>query len=565
MPPLTRLPLAAVAIFLAASLFFAVAVTAGPAPRAGAPDPQQRITAAGMLNDIAALSADSMGGRGPGTAGDRLARAYLARRLGEIGLAPGGPHGSWEQTIPMIGLSLPGIGPWKFTGPGGEAEFKWREDFVGGSGVQAPRVAIDDAEVVFVGYGIQAPEFQWDDFKGADLKGKVLLVLNNDPDWDPALFAGKKRLYYGRWDYKYEEAARQGAAAAIVLHTTPSAGYGWNVVARSWSGTLWDVPAGAEARLQFKSWLTEAAARRVCALGGRDLDSLIAAARRRDFAPVPLGVKTSLAFDVKVEQGETANVIGVLPGSDPTMRWEAVLFTAHHDHLGIGAPDSTGDRIHHGALDNASGCAQVLALAEAFAATKPRPRRSIVALFTAGEEQNLLGARYYAAHPTFPLGRIAADLNFDGANVLGRTADVAVIGKGKSDLEDRLVVAAGAQQRRVVDDPEPDKGYYYRADQLSFARVGVPALYFGSGQDYIDRPAGWGEQKDAEFLRLRYHQPGDKILPDWDLSGAVEDTQLGYVVGLGGANDPKLPAWYKGDEFEPARKKALEEAGAGGR
>ena len=558
--PIQR-PLTAVAIPLAASLLFVVAAAfaAGPASRGDAPDPQQRITTAGMLSDITALSADSMGGRGPGTAGDRMARAYLARRLKAIGFEPGGPGGSWEQTIPMVGLSLPGIGPWRFAGPGGEASFQWREDFVGGSGVQAPRVAIQDAEVVFVGYGMQAPEFQWDDFKGADLKGKVLLVLNNDPDWDSTLFAGRKRLYSGRWDYKYETAAKQGAAAAIVLHTTPSAGYGWNVVARSWSGTLWDAPAGDEARLQFKSWLTEAAARRLCALGGMDLDSLITSAHRRDFVPVPLGVRTSLAFDVKVEQGQTANVIGVLPGSDPRLRGEAVLFTAHHDHLGIGAPDSTGDRIHHGALDNASGCAQVLGLAEAFAATKPHPRRSLVALFTAGEEQNLLGARYYAEHPTFPLGRIAADLNFDGANVWGRTADVAVIGKGKSDLEDRLIAAARGQRRRVVDDPEPDKGYYYRADQLSFARVGVPALYFGSGQDYIGRPPGWGEQKDAEFLRLRYHQPGDRILPDWDLSGAIEDTRLGYVVGLGVANGEKLPAWYPGDEFEVVRKKALEE------
>jgi Zn-dependent M28 family amino/carboxypeptidase len=554
-----RSPLAVVAL-LSAVLALSAFASSSAAP-AG---PLQRITAAGMLHDIAALSADSMGGRGPGTAGDRLARAYLARRLAAAGFAPGGPHGSWEQAIPMVGLSLPGIGPWRFTGPGGEAVFQWREDFVGGSGVQAPRAAIEDAEVVFVGYGIRAPEFAWDDFKGADLRGKVLLVMNNDPDWDSTLFAGKKRLYYGRWDYKYEEAARQGAAAVIVLHTTPSAGYGWNVVARSWSGTLWDMPAGDEPRLQFKSWLTEAAARRLCALGGRDLDSLVAAAHRRDFAPVPLGVRTSFACDVKVERGETANVIGVLPGSDPELRWQAVLLTAHHDHLGIGAPDSTGDRIHHGALDNASGCAQVLALAEAFAATKPHPRRSVVALFTAGEEQNLLGARYYAAHPTFALGLIAADLNFDGANVWGRTADVAIIGKGKSDLEDRLTAAARGQRRRVVDDPEPDKGYYYRADQLSFARVGVPSLYFGSGQDYLGRPAGWGEQKDAEFLRTRYHQPGDKILPDWDLSGAVEDTQLGYAVGLGVANAAKPPAWYPGDEFEAARKQALEEAKAGG-
>jgi len=551
MPSPIRLPLAAFAVLLAMLAHSATAPAA-------APGPQQRITATGMLRDIVALAADSMGGRGPGTAGDRMARQYLIRRLQAIGFAPGGPGGSWEQEILLVGLTLPDVGDWRFTGSGGEAAFRWREDFVGGSGVQAPHVSIADAEVVFVGYGIQAPEFQWDDFKGADLKGKVLLILNSDPDWDPALFAGTKRLYYGRWDYKYETAARQGAVAAIILHTTPSAAYGWNVVVRSWAGTQFDVPAAGEARLQFKSWLTEPSVRRLCALGGRDLDSLVAAARRRDFVPVPLGVRTSLAFDVRVETARTANVIGVLRGSDPRLREEAVIFSAHHDHLGIGTPDSTGDPIHHGAVDNASGCAQVLAIGEAFAATRPAPRRTIVALFPAGEEQGLLGASYYAEHPTFPLARIAADINYDGANVSGRTSDVAVIGRGKSDLEDLLAVAAKGQGRTVVDEPEPDKGYYYRADELSFARAGVPALYYKSGQTFIDRPPGWGRQKDADFVRLRYHQPSDRVLPGWDLSGAVEDTRLGYLVGLAVANSAKLPAWYPGDEFEAARKKALE-------
>lgn len=539
--------------------------SAAVSPSPASSDAQQRVTAKAMLHDVAALSADSMAGRFPGTDGDRKARAYLIRRLKAIGLQPGGQDGSYEQPITFVGLTLKDPDTWRFTGPRGEAVFRWREDFIGGSGMQAPRVAIEDAEVVFVGYGIQAPEFQWDDFKGADLKGKVLLILNNDPDWDPALFAGKKRLFYGRWDYKYETAARQGAAGAIILHTEESAGYGWNVVQRSWAGTQFELPAGGEARLGFKSWLTEPATRRLCALGGKDLDSLIAAAHSRQFTPIPLGVKTSLTFDVTVEKTPTANVIGVLPGSDRELRDEAVIFSAHHDHLGVGEPDSTGDRINHGALDDASGCAQVLALAEAYAATRPRPARSVVALFVAGEEQGLLGSQYYAAHPTFPLARIAADINFDGGNVLGRTSDVAVIGKGKSDLEDRLVTAARAQRRTVVDEAEPDKGYYYRSDQLSFARVGVPALYFRSGQSFIGRPGGWGKQKEAEFRRLHYHQPSDKIRPDWDLSGMIEDTRLAYLVGLDVANGTKRPAWYPGDEFEAARKKTLEQSAGSGR
>jgi hypothetical protein len=481
-----------------------------------------------------------------------MARRYLVRRLGEMGFQPGAEGGAWEQPITLLGLTARGLDRWRFSGPAGRAELRWSEEFIAASGLQARRASIPDAEVVFVGYGIQAPEFQWDDFKGADLRGKVLLILNNDPDWDSTLFAGPKRLYYGRWDYKYESAARQGAAGAIILHTEESAGYGWNVVRRSWSGTQFELPAGDEPRLQVKSWLTEPATRRLCALGGRDLDSLVAAARSRDFAPVPLGVRTSLAFDVALDTTLSANVVGVLPGSDPRLRDEAVVFSAHHDHLGVGEPDSTGDGIHNGAVDNASGCAQVLAIARAFSQTRPAPKRSVIALFVAAEEQGLLGSRYFAAHPTLPLERIAANVNIDGGNVLGRTSDVAVIGRGKSDLEDRLVVAARGQRRTVVDEPEPDKGYYYRSDQLNFARVGVPALYFKSGQSYLGRPAGWGKAMEAEYRRLHYHQPSDEVLDTWDLSGMAEDARLAYLVGLDVANGARSPAWYPGDEFESA-------------
>lgn len=526
-------------------------------PSPGGPTPAaalDRITAAGLLRDIAALSADSMEGRSPGTAGDRMARAWLVRRLKEIGFQPGA-EGGWEQPITFVGLEVRNLDRWRFSGTGGEADFRWGEEFIGGSGVQAPRVSIPEAEVVFVGYGIQAPEYRWDDFKGADLRGRILLLLNDDPDWDPGLFAGAVRQYYGRWDYKFESAARQGAAAAIILHTARSAGYGWNVVQRSWSGTQFELPAGDEPRLGFKSWMTEPSVRRLCALGGQNLDSLIAAARRRDFRPIPLGVRTSLAFDVAVERTPTANVIGILPGSDPRRRDQSMVFSAHHDHLGVGAPDSTGDRIHNGATDNAAGCAQVLAIAEAFTATRPLPARSVVAFFPAGEEQGLLGSKYYVAHPAIPLERTVADLNIDGGNVLGRTSDVAVIGKGRTDLEDRLVVAARSQGRTVVAEPEPDKGYYYRSDHLNFARAGVPVLYFKAGQTFVGRPEGWGKKMEAEYLRLRYHQPCDEIDPSWDLSGMVEDARLAYLVGLDVLNGAKPPAWLPGDEFEAARKK----------
>lgn len=540
-----------------ASLFAVQAATVTRAANVGA---ASKITAEGLLRDTKALSDDAMAGRGPGTDGDRKARAYLVGRLMEIGFKPGAPNGEWEQPVPIVGLTMKHPDAWSFqTAAGAQASFRWWDDFIGASGVQAPRVSIDKAEVVFVGYGIQAPEFKWDDFKGADLKGKVLLILNNDPDWDPDLFAGEKRLYYGRWDYKYESAARQGAVGAIIIHTEPSAGYGWNVVQTSWSGTSFELPAVAGPRVQLKSWMTEAAARKLVKLGGRDLGALTAVARRRDFKPVPLGVTTSIAFDVAIENTRTANVIGILPGADPVLRDEVMIYSAHHDHLGIGPPDATGDKIYNGAVDNASGCAQVLAIAEAFAANKVRPKRTIMALFVAAEEQGLLGSLYFTTHPTVPAARIAANINIDGGNVYGRTEDVAVIGKGKSDLEDILAGAAKSQWRYVVDEPEPDKGYYYRSDQLNFARIGVPSLYFRSGQTSIGHPAGWGKDKEADYRKRRYHQPGDVVTAEWDLAGMVQDDILAYLVGLNVANAAKLPAWYPGDEFEAARKKALAE------
>jgi Zn-dependent M28 family amino/carboxypeptidase len=533
-----------------ASLLFATAATAE--------DAVSRITATGLMRDTKALAADAMGGRGPGSPGDTKARAYLVKRLTAIGFQPAGPEGGWEQPFPIVGLTMKHPSTWTFrSSDGGTLPLRWWDEFIAAAGVQVPRVSIDDAQVVFVGYAISAPEFKWDDFKGADLKGKILLIMNNDPDWDPELFAGNKRLYYGRWDYKFESAARQGAAGAIIIHTEASAGYGWNVVQSSWSGTGFELPAGDEPRIRLKSWMTDDAARKLARAGGQDLDALVAAAKRRDFTPVPLGVTTTLAFDVAIEKTHTANVVGILRGADPAVRDETMIYSAHHDHLGIGEPDAKGDKIYNGALDNASGCAQVLAIAEAFAATTPRPRRSVMALFVGGEEQGLLGSEYFATHPTIPVSKIAANLNIDGGNIFGRTRDVGVIGKGKSDLEDRLVAAAKAQGRTVVDEPEPDKGYYYRSDQFNFAKIGVPALYFKSGQIYVGRPDGWGKAKEADYRQHRYHQPSDVVRPDWNLDGMVEDDVLAYRVGLDVANGAGLPAWYPGDEFEAARKQAM--------
>jgi hypothetical protein len=522
-------------------------------------DGSARITAEGLRADIAAISDDSTQGRTPGTPGDRMTRGYLIRRLEQMGFKPGAEGGGWEQPITFVGLRVKDLDQLRFSGTSSDAAFQWGTEFIGGAEKELPHVDIPATEVVFVGYGIDAPEFGWNDFKNADVNGKILLVLNNDPDWDPKLFAGKKRLYYGRWDYKYATAAKHGAAGVIILHTEDSAGYPWSVVNRSWGGMKFSLPSDGSPQLSFRGWMTEPAVRRLCALAGKDLDALIASAHSRDFQPVPLGVRTSMSFDIEVQRTPTANVIGMLAGSDPALRDQAVVLTAHHDHLGVGNPDSTGDRIHNGAIDNASGCAQVLAIAQAFAATRPAPKRSVLCVFVAGEEQGLLGSEYYATHPTVPLAKIAMNLNIDGGNNLGRTSDVAVIGKGKSDLEDRLTTLARTLQKRtVVDEPEPDKGYYYRSDQLNFARVGVPAIYFKSGQTFIGRPAGWGKAMEADYRTKRYHQPGDQLTPSWDFTGMVEDAQLSYRLVLDVANDPKMPAWYKGDEFEAARKKTLE-------
>lgn len=538
-----------------------------PAP---VPDPQvdavsaQARAAAGQINAddlrdwIATLSADAFEGRGPATPADVKTRDYLVEQLQQIGFSAGGKDGGWQQTFDVVGVTTQMPKQWTFRRDGGSVSFKWWDEYIAGSGVQAEKGSIQDAEVVFVGYGIQAPEYDWDDFKGQDLKGKVLLMLNSDPDWDPALFAGDTRLYYGRWVYKYESAARQGAAGAIIIHTTPSAGYPFQVVQTSWSGEQVELPdEGDDPRIQVQGWLTEEASRELVKFGGQDLDQLIQSARSRDFMPVSLGVKTSLSFTNTLQRSTTANVYGVLEGSDPVLKDEYVIYTAHHDHLGIGAPDANGDSIYNGALDNASGVAQLLAIGKSFVALPEPPRRSVMLLFVAAEEQGLLGSRYYAAHPTVEPGRIAANINVDGGNIWGRARDVIYVGKGKSTLDDYVEAVARFQDRVVTPDQFPDRGFFYRSDQLNFARIGVPALYLDAGTDIIGKPAGWGKEQHERYEREHYHQPSDEIDDSWNFDGMIEDAQLGFHVGLNVANADTMPTWVPGDEFEAARKAAL--------
>jgi Zn-dependent M28 family amino/carboxypeptidase len=522
---------------------------------------QSQITRATLEAPIRVLADDLLEGRGPATRGDELSRLYLARELQELGYQPGF-DGKWEQPIDIVGVDTKAPDKWTFSGKGGNVDLKWFDDYIGSAGVQVPATSFENADVVFVGYGIEAPEYKWDDYKGTDVKGKVVVMLNNDPDWDPKLFAGPTRLYYGRWTYKYESGGRHGAAAVIIIHTTPSAGYPWQVVTSSWSGEQFALPDEGEPRVQFRSWATEAAARKLFKAGGQDLDKLIAAAHEPGFKPVTLGLKTSLKLENKISRVKTANVAGLLPGSDSQLKSEAVIVTAHHDHLGIGPPDAKGDKIYNGAEDNAAGCAQVLAIARAMAALPERPRRSVLILFVAAEEQGLLGSQFYAQHPTFAPGKIAANVNYDGGDFRGRTKDLTLIGYGKSSLDGIVKALLTKQGRVLVPDQFPDRGYFYRSDQFNFAKIGVPALYFDRGTDYIGKPPGWGKERKEEWEEHTYHQPSDQIDDTWVFDGMIEDAQIGFYAAWLVAQADAMPAWNKGDEFEAARLSALKQASA---
>jgi Zn-dependent M28 family amino/carboxypeptidase len=507
------------------------------------------------------LADDLLEGRGPASRGDSLTQLYIATEMEAMGLQPAAPDGSWFQRFDLVGVDSKAPATVDFRRGAETVTLKRSDDFIAVSGVEAPTAELKDAELVFVGYGIVAPEYGWDDYKGADLKGKVLVMMNNDPADDPKLFLGKTRLYYGRWDYKYEMAARQGAAGAIIIHTVPSAGYGWQVVQTSWSGEYFVLPTEpGTPQLQARMWSTEDAARRLVRLGGKDLDALRAAAEKQDFKPVPLGVTVNLALANVVKKKSTANVLGRLPGSDPKLAAETVLYTAHHDHLGIDAEAAAGkDAIYNGALDNATGVSSVLNIAQAMAAQPTAPRRSVTFAFVAAEEQGLLGAKYLAAHLPLPSGRIAANINVDGMNIWGRTKDLTMVGLGKSSLDDWARRLLGAQGRVLVADQFPDKGFFYRSDQFAFAKIGVPAAYFDAGTEVLGQAPGWGKEKQEEFEKKDYHQPSDHLRPDWNFEGAVEDARFYLWLGLKVANADTLPAWIPGDEFEAARKKALAE------
>jgi Zn-dependent M28 family amino/carboxypeptidase len=548
--------------------FALILFLASPAPALAAEAPAasaEQKAAAAIRGDtlkahIGFLASDLLEGRGPATRGDQLAEAYIVSQMQHAGLEPGAPDGTWLQSFDVYGIRTKMPDTFTFKKGGESVKAKAFEEFIGFANVPKEEVRLEGAELVFVGYGIQAPEYQWDDFKGMDLKGKVLLMMNNDPESDPKLFGGKTRLYYGRWTYKYESAARQGAAGAIIIHTTPSAAYPFTVIQSGWTGERFSIPRReGEPQLAVKAWGTEDLCRKIAALGGADLDKLRAAAEKADFKPVPLGVTLSTVLKNDVLKKTTANVIGKLPGNDPVLSKEAVIYSAHHDHLGINANAKPGeDAIYNGAVDNASGVAGMLAIADAFRALPRAPRRTVYFAAVAAEEQGLLGSEYLSLHLPIPAGRFAANINMDGLGMLGRTRDFGVIGLGKSTLDDDIKAVAVAQKRTITGDKFPDKGFYYRSDHFNLAKVGIPASHFNAGIDVIGKPAGYGKQRAEEYEAKDYHQPSDEVRADWDYKGAVEDAQLLFLVGVRVANAAKMPVWQPGDEFEAARKKSLE-------
>jgi Zn-dependent M28 family amino/carboxypeptidase len=536
-----------------------------------APDAALRsFSADRILNHIRVLSSDEFEGRAPGSKGEQLTIKYLEDQFRSAGLEPGNPDGSYLQSVPLVAITPDKGMKLKLTGHGRTLEPKFLDDYVAWSKRVTDTSAVD-TDLIFVGYGVQAPEFQWDDFKGVDVKGKVIVVLINDPPvpdptdpakLDPKTFGGSAMTYYGRWTYKFEKAAQMGATGCIIIHQTERAGYPWEVVHSSWGDTQFDLAAPDKnmGRLAVESWITSDFAAKLFALGGQDLNKLIEAAAHRDFKPVPLGIREKLIIHNSLRTIDSHNVIAKITGSGPELTNTYVVYTAHWDHFGIG-PDVNGDKIYHGAVDNASGTAALLEIARAYKQLRRPPSRTILFLSVTGEEQGLLGSQYYAEHALYPLARTAADINIDEMNVHGLTRDIVQLGCGTSSLDDIIEAVAREQGRVVKPDPEPEKGFYYRSDHFEFAKRGVPAFEpYKGGVDFIGKPTGWGLEARRKFDAENYHKPSDKINPDWDLSGAIQDSQLYFLVGYRIANNPEMPQWRPGTEFKAIRDASLKQA-----
>jgi len=534
------------------------------------------ITAGGVMSHIKVLASDEYEGRGPGTRGEDLSINYIADQFKKLGLEPGNTDGTYFQKVPLVGISTQQDAVMHVKASGKDMNLRYREDFVGRS-VRIVEKAGFDADMVFVGYGVVAPEYGWDDYKDVDVRGKVLLMLVNDPavpdpknpaKLDEKMFKGRAMTYYGRWTYKFEIAAQKGAAGIFVIHqwdnktNSGPAGYPWEVARGMMTVENFDLVAKDNnmSRVNVEGWITEGKTREIFSAGGMDFEAMKKAATRKDFKPVNLKAHAKLEMSQKTRFINSHNVVGKLEGSDPKLKDQYIIYTAHWDHYGIGIPNDKGDKIYNGALDNASGCAGLIEVAHAFKALPKPPRRSILFVSVTAEEKGLIGSKYYAENPIYPLDKTVAAINMDGLNQWGPTRDLTVVGLGNSTLDDVLRQAAAEKNRVLRPDPEPEKGFYYRSDHFNFAKVGVPALDPNDGIAFIGKPADWGRKKRDEYTEHDYHKPSDEIKPDWNLSGAAEDLKLLMTVGYRVANTDKYPEWKPGNEFKAKRDEMMRKA-----
>jgi Zn-dependent M28 family amino/carboxypeptidase len=516
------------------------------------------IDTATLMQHIRVLAADSMLGRAPGSVGEDRTVAYLEAQFKALGLAPGNTDGTYIQKVPLVGITVKGTPSLTFAKGTTTKALRWRDDYVAWTKHVSPEAKLDRSEIIFVGYGTEAPEFTWDDFKGMDVAGKTLVMLVNDPPLgDTTQFGGPRMTYYGRWTYKYEQGMKHKAAGVLLVHETGPAGYPFTVVQGKTSEQFDLVtPDRNMGRSAVEGWITLDQARALFTMAGQNFDSLKVRAARREFRPLPLGVTASVNLQNTLRTIDSRNVVAKLEGSDPELRDEYVVYTAHWDHFGVGTKVK-GDSIYNGAADNATGTAGLLALGKAFVAMKTPPKRSILFLAVTAEEQGLLGSQYYSVTPIHPLAKTLANINLDMLNAWGPTKDITVIGLGASELDDYVRDAATAQGRTIRPDAEPEKGFYYRSDHFNFAKQGVPAFFPEPGVEYVGKPAEFGRQKREEYTANDYHAPQDEIKPGWDLRGAVQDLHLFLTMGYRIANAAEFPEWREGNEFRATREKQL--------
>jgi Zn-dependent M28 family amino/carboxypeptidase len=507
-----------------------------------------------LRHDITILAADSLMGRKPFTAGETKAISYLQKRFAEEGLEPGNGS-SYLQDVPMVNIETKADTVMQVQSPKGNFQLKGLDDYVIWTEKTEPVISLKNDELVFAGYGVNAPERGWNDYAGLDVKGKIVMVLVNDPGYgiDSSLFKGDTMTYYGRWTYKFEEAARQGAKGCLVIHSTKAASYPFSVVQNNWNGSHLHLDdRGKNTKYcDVVGWLSEPAATRLLNAAGYD-STLFAKAAEKGFKPIALNEKISTSMKVVATYNQSHNVIGKITGAKHPD--EYIIYSAHWDHLGIGKPDETGDSIYNGALDNASATAGLLQLAKAFKSLKTKPERTIIFLSVTAEEQGLWGSAYYAQNPIYPVNKTLANINMDGLNNVGKTKDIVIVGPGQSDLEFDLKQAAQKMDRYTSYETHPEAGYYYRSDHFNFAKVGVPSLYTSHGVDVNGKGKDFGRQQEDDYRQKHYHRPSDQITGDWNLDGAIEDLKLLFMVGKHVAETEKWPAWKEGSEFKKFRE-----------